>query len=134
MNTHLRIHSAPAAIVALFTLLLFAPSSFAESDAIPTMARIVVELNHFPSAEQKEALAAIKQNENNSEATQVIADAIFNIEHKAKPEDVVALKELAGNASVSEAEKQLAMIVMEINHVASPEAKQKLETLAQHKK
>lgn len=131
MNMHRTIHSASAAVVALFSLLLLVSPSFAESGAVPKMARIVAELNHFPSAAQKETLAAIKQNENNSEATQTIADAILNIEHKAKPEDVAALKEVAGDASVSEAEKKLAMIVMGINHTASDEAKQKLKTLAQ---
>lgn len=133
MKTHRRIHSAPAVIVALVALLV-APLSFAGSDAVPTMARIVAELNHFPSPEQKETLAAIKQNKDNSAATQVIADAILNIEHKAKPEDVAELKKVAANASASEAEKQLAMIVTEINHTASAEAKQKLQALAQQKK
>lgn len=130
MNIHRKIHSVSVTVVALVTLLC-ASFSFAASDAVSTMASIVAELNHFPSAEQKETLASIKQNENNSEATRIIADAILNIEHKAKPEDVAELKQVAGNAAASEAEKQLAMIVMEINHTASAEAKQALQALAQ---
>lgn len=145
MKLYNKTHSAPAvSIIALFTLLLLAPLSFAESesvteshssvkaDAIPAMAGIVAGLNHFPSAEQKETLAAISGDESNSEATRAIADAIHNMEHKAKPEDVAALKEIvAEGSSASEAEKQLAAIVMNISHKAGPEAQKTLETLSQ---
>ena len=64
-----KISTLSAAVIALFTLLVIAPVSFAESNAIATMARILTELNHYPSAEHKATLAAISKDEANSEAT-----------------------------------------------------------------
>ena len=119
-----------AAVIALFTLLIIAPLSFAESSAIATMARIVAELNHYPSAEQKTALTAISKDESNSEATRAIAEAIHNVEHKAKAEDVATLKIVSETESTTEEEKQLAEIVMNLNHSVSAETKKALEALA----
>lgn len=119
-----------AAVIALFTLLVIAPVSFAESNAIATMARILTELNHYPSAEQKVTLAAISKNEGNSEATRAIAEAIHNVEHQAKADDVATLKIVSETESATEKEKQLAEIVMNLNHSVSAETKKALEALA----
>ena len=119
-----------AAVIALFTLLVLALPSFAESNAISTMARILTELNHYPAAEQKATLAAISQDEANSDATRAIAEAIHNVEHKAKADDVAKLKVVSETESATEAEKQLAEIVMNLNHSVSAETKQALEALA----
>ncbi|MGB3610765.1 MAG: hypothetical protein WA987_10360 [Cellvibrio sp.] len=118
------------AVIALITLLVIAPLSLAESNAIATMARIVAELNHYPSAEHKETLAAISQDEANSEATRAIAEAIHNVEHKAKPDDLEKLKVVSETESATEEEKQLAEIVMNLNHSVSAETKKALEALA----
>jgi hypothetical protein len=132
MNTFSKTRSAPmASIIALFTLLFVTPFSFAASDAVSTMSGTVSGMNHFPSAEQKETLAAISGNENNSEATRAIADAIHDIEHKAKPDDVAALKKVTGDSSATEAEKQLSAIVLEFHHKAGADARKTLERLAQ---
>lgn len=122
--------SALSAVIALFTLLVIAPLSLAESNAIASMARILTELNHYPSAEQKATLAAISKDEGNSEATRAIAEAIHNVEHKANSEDVATLKIVTETESTTEAEKQLAEIVMNLNHSVSPETKKALEALA----
>jgi uncharacterized BrkB/YihY/UPF0761 family membrane protein len=76
--------SSLSAAIALFALLVIAPLSFAESNAISTMAKILTELNHYPSTENKARLAAISKDEVNSEATRAIAQAIHNVEHQAK--------------------------------------------------
>lgn len=122
--------STLSAVIALFTLLVIAPLSLAESNAIASMARILTELNHYPSAEQKATLAAISKDEGNSEATRAIAEAIHNVEHKANAEDVATLKIVTETESTTEAEKQLAEIVMNLNHSVSPETKKALEALA----
>jgi len=117
-------------VIALFTLLVIAPVSFAESNAIATMARILTELNHYPSAEHKTMLAAISKDEDNSEASRAIAEAIHNVEHKAKDDDVATLKIVSEIESTTEEEKQLAEIVMNLNHSVSAETKKALEALA----
>lgn len=118
-----------AAAIALFTLLVIAPMSFAESNAIGTMARILTELNHYPSAEQKATLAAISEDKSNSEATRAIAEAIKNVEHKAKADDVATLKVISETESTTAEEKQLAETIMKLNHSLSPEDKKSLEAL-----
>ena len=118
-----------AAVIALFTLLVIAPMSLAESNAIGTMARILTELNHYPSAEQKATLAAISEDKSNSEATRAIAEAIKNVEHKAKADDVATLKVISETESTTAEEKQLAEAVMNLNHSLSPETKKSLEAL-----
>lgn len=117
-------------IIALFTLLVITPLSLAESNAIATMARILTELNHYPSAEQKVTLAVISKDESNSEATRAIAEAIHNVEHQAKADDVGTLKIVSETESTTEEEKQLAEIVMHLNHSVSAETKKALEALA----
>ena len=117
-------------MIGLVSLLILAPLSWAESGAIGTMARIVAELNHYPTAEQKTTLAAISKDESNSDATRAIAEAIHNVEHKAKAEDVAKLKIVSETESTTEAEKQLAEIVMHLNHSVSAETKTALEALA----
>jgi uncharacterized protein YlxW (UPF0749 family) len=118
-----------AAVIALFTLLVITPLSLAESNATASMARILTELNHYPSAEQKAALAAISKDESNSIAIRAIAEAIHNVEHKAKAEDVAKLKIVSETESTTEEEKQLAEVVMNLNHSVSAETKKALEAL-----
>jgi hypothetical protein len=124
-NKHL--HSAFAVLLALLVL---SPFSFAGTNAIPAMAGILAELNHYPSGPQKETLAAISTDEANSEATQTIAKAIHNISHQPKPDDVAALKKLLDDESATDEEKQLASIVIGINHTPSAEVKKTLESLS----
>jgi len=124
-NKHL--HSA---FVGLLMLLVLSPFSLAGSKAIPTMAGILAELNHYPSAPQKETLTAISTDEANSEATRTIAKAIYNISHQPKPDDVAALTKVLNDKSATSEEKQLASIVMGINHTPSAEAKKTLESLS----
>lgn len=117
--------------IALAALMLCTPLAFAHSEAISTMAGIAGEINHYPSAEHKEALMAISEGDSNSEATKAIAAAIHNMEHQVKPEDKAALEEIIASSSTTEHEKELAEIVMGINHQASPEAQKKLEEMTQ---
>lgn len=119
-----------SAFIALWVPLVLSPYSFAEPSAVPTLAGILTELNHYPSATQKEALVAISQNEAQSKVTRTIARAIHNIEHKAKPDDVAALTEIQKDNTATDAEKKLATIVVALNHSVSAETKKALETLS----
>jgi hypothetical protein len=120
-----------AAFIALLALLVLSPLSLAGPSAVPTLAGILAELNHYPSAAHKETLAAISQDEANSDATRTIATAIHNIEHKAKPDDVAKLTKIQGDDKATAAEKQLAAIIMELSHSANAEAKKALKALSQ---
>lgn len=131
MTTHSKNRlSSITAIISFFSLLLIVPLSSANSDAIPQMATIVSEINHFPSDEQKEALSDIGNNKDYSEATRIIAKAIHDIEHQPTDEHIAALSEIIKSPSASDAEKQMAEIVMVFNHTVSSEAEDTLEKLA----
>lgn len=139
MNTLKKVRSAAVApIIALLAMTLFAPLSFAaspssgHSDPIATMAQMLSEINHYPSAEQKETLKGIKENESSSNATQAIAQAIHDLEHKAQSEDVAELEEIAEDSSASGAEKQLANVLLNFNHKADAEAQKTLKELSKH--
>ncbi len=110
-------------------LIIFPAMALAGSDARQEVAGILKDLNHFPSAEQKETLDRISNNDSNSEAMQTIAAAVRDMEHKAKPADAAKLEKLAADPSVAEQDRELARIVMNINHKASPEAVAKLESM-----
>lgn len=126
-----RTNSFYSAVFGVFALLVISPLSLAGLNAVPAMAGILAELNHYPSAEQKDTLAAISEDEAVSQASRTIALAIHNIEHKAKPDDMAKLTEILGDAKATADEKQLATIIMELNHSASAEAKKALEALSQ---
>lgn len=123
-------HSLPI-FTALLALLIIAPVSFAEPKAVPTLANILAEFNHYPSAAQKETLLAINKDDANSEATRTIAKAIHNMEHKAKPDDVAELTKILASKSSTDKEKQLASIVIELNHTPSAEARKTLGSLSE---
>lgn len=126
-----RFRSAPAVWMTLLVLLAVSPAAYSQSDAVSTMAGILLEMTHFPTEEHKETLAAISEDDDASEASRTIAEAIRNIEHKAQPEDVDELQKVAAGFSGSMAEQQLANIVLDFEHKASAEARDTLEALAQ---
>lgn len=130
MSSHRTNRSAVAVFVFSLLTLLVSPAALAQSDAVATMAGILVDMQHFPSDAQKQTLAAISNDGSNSEATRTIATAIHNIQHKAQPDDVAALKKVENSADATDAEKKLASIVLGFHHMAGDEAKKTLGMLA----
>jgi len=104
--------------------------ALAESEAISTMAKITMNLNHFPSDEDKKVLEGIVNSDDSSEAEASIAMALSNLQHKVSEADARRLQDIVDDESSDAAARQLARIVLGINHSASDENKAALATLA----
>jgi len=100
-----------------------------DSAAVKTIAGVLVGLNHFPSAEDKAALAAIAADESNGMAVRALANAVANIQHAATAEDKAAMKQIVASDMADSQSKSLAQIVLGINHVPSAEAKASLQAM-----
>ena len=113
------------------TLLVLALGSLgqfalAQADAPKTIANIVTNLNHLPSAEQKATLMAIASNKKNRAAIQTIANVVLNFQHAVTAEDKAKLSAIAADETATAAEKELAQIVANVNHTVNDEAKARL--------
>lgn len=115
----------------LFSLLLLSPLALGAATPTQEVAGILQDLNHYPSAEEKETLNSIAQDQSNSEAIRTIAAAVRDMEHKVSDEDAAKLEEIASDSSVGEQEQELARIVMDINHKPSQETMARLEDMSQ---
>lgn len=102
----------------------------AESDAIETMAKITMNLNHFPSDDDKAALEAIVDSDESSEEEAAIAMALTNLQHKVTEADAERLTAIVEDPESDASARELAGIVLKINHAASADDKAVLATLA----
>ena len=74
--------------------------ALADSDAIRSMARITMNLNHFPSDADKEALKSIVDSDDSSEEEASIAMALMNLQHKVGEADAERLADIVDDDSV----------------------------------
>jgi len=111
----------------MFSIVITASLSsqvLAESDSVKQMAKIVMQLNHHPSAQDKRVLNNILKQ--GSPAERNIASALLKMEHKVSPGDKARLAEISNDKNLPNNTRELAMIVSTINHKASSADKQKL--------
>lgn len=109
---------------------VFSQSVLADNEsAAKSIASILVNLNHFPSADDKVTLKTISEDEGTAEALRAVAMAVHNIQHSATAEDKAALAEVIANDMATAEVKALAEIVVGINHVPSADAKTALQAM-----
>ena len=102
----------------------------ADDAAIKTMARITMNLNHFPSDDDKATLKGIIDSDDSSDEAADIALAISNMEHKIQEEDVERLEDIIGDDRTGDDARTLASILLRFNHAPSDEDKKTLAALA----
>lgn len=112
------------------TLFLAAGLAVADTTTISTMARITMELNHFPSDEDKATLNAIIDSDESSDDEAAIAMALANMQHKVTPADSERLVEIVEDEESDASARQLAGILLGVNHTPSGEDKAALAALA----
>lgn len=115
------------ALVALGSLAQVALAD--DATATKTIAGVLASLNHFPSAEDKAALAAIASDESNGMAVRALAGAVAEIQHAASAEGKAAMQQIVASDMANAQAKTLAEIVLNINHVPSAEAKATLQEM-----
>ena len=101
----------------------------ADDGAIQTMARITMNLNHFPSDDDKAELQGIIDSDDANEEEADIAMAIANIEHKIQEKDVERLQDIIDDDSTGANARELASILLRINHTPSDDDKAALAAL-----
>ena len=112
------------------TLLMAAGPVAAESDAIKTIAGIMMNLNHFPTDEDKVVLEGIIDSDESSEEAATIAMALANMQHKVTEADAQRLTELVDDDVNDASARKLASILLSINHSPSDDDKMALEAIA----
>lgn len=103
----------------------------AESKAVQTMARILLDLQHVPSADAKQVLGQIAADESATAHERTIAKALMNVQHKISAADKASLEAIANDAKASSGEKTLASVMLSLNHFPSASDKEKLAVLSQ---
>jgi len=107
-------------ILLIVTFALFASQiTLAGGSATQTMAKILVNLNHYPSDSEKDALRGIVNNKSLSEQERIIAQAMINLQHEATAADKPKLSKVMNDSSASADVRELAMIVHHLNHKPS---------------
>jgi len=120
-------------VTAILVLLIAMQSSFAapagEQTALATIANIMINLNHFPSASEKAQLRTIANDEAVSAHERAIATAMANLQHSATATDKRKLSKIMEDESAPAAVKEMASIIFHLNHKPSGEDKQKLKQM-----
>ncbi len=106
---------------------LFAANLCSASDATNILAEIVIDLNHFPSADDKTYLDEIIGDAESTDDEKLLAAIISRIAHKPDASDASALKKLAKSGSGEV--KAIAAAVMSIEHKAAADKVAALETM-----
>ena len=121
------------ALVSITLLLGLAASiaGAAESKAVQSMAGILVGLNHFPSAGDKQTLQQIADDKATTADERTVAQALMGVAHMAAAGDKPKLEAIAGDAKASGGVKTLADVLLKVTHHASDADKERLKALTQ---
>ncbi|MDH3274130.1 MAG: hypothetical protein OEQ39_20800 [Gammaproteobacteria bacterium] len=103
----------------------------AETETIRALVQITMNLNHYPSDEEKSILNAIIESNDSSEEEAAIAMALANMEHKVTAADAERLADIVDDDFSNDAARKLASILLNINHSPSDEDKVNLASLAE---
>lgn len=95
---------------------MFFPCMAIADGAISTMASVLSELNHFPSATDKEALAGIVDDASSTSDEKTLALIISRIAHQASAEDKADLEKILEAEEASQAAKTIATAVLNTLH------------------
>jgi hypothetical protein len=119
-----------ATTVAIVVLLITGQSARADTPAVPTLARILLTMQHFPSDEQKATLEGIAADEQVDKDLRIIAGAMSNIQHQVPEEERAVLQAIAGDPAASDAAKTLASAALAFKHQLPAGNRAALEALS----
>jgi hypothetical protein len=103
----------------------------AETETIKTLAQITMNLNHYPSEEEKAILNAIIESDDSLEEEAAIAMALVNMQHTVTTADAERLADIVDDDFSDDSARKLAGILLTINHSPSDEDKAVLASLAE---
>lgn len=117
---------AAVSVAALFAAGVVA----AGGHALKTMAEITMNLNHYPSDDEKATLKAIIDSDDSSEEEAAIAMALTNMQHQVTEDDAERLADIVADDAADAGARKLAGILLKINHRPSDDDKKTLAALA----
>ncbi|MDX8392122.1 MAG: hypothetical protein R8K53_06090 [Mariprofundaceae bacterium] len=113
-------------------LLAASPTLSTAGTAVAEMANIVIHLNHYPAAAEKQALAKIIAAAQTSAGEKTLAGALMRMQHKVGGEDAGKLRTLVADSKAAAGERTLAGILLGITHHPSGDDMQRLKALQTH--
>lgn len=117
------------ATVAFLVFLVSGQPARAVESAVPTLAGILLTMQHFPSADQKATLEGIAADEQVNKDLRIIAGAIGNIQHQVPDEERAVLQAIVDDPSASGDAKTLASAALGFNHQLPDDARAALTAL-----
>jgi hypothetical protein len=109
---------------------LAAPAGANDNQAAMTkMAKIMHQLNHYPSAEDKKVLNEIAAAPGIGARQKTLAEAMLNLEHAVADKDAPKLNAIINDKGASNHERDLARIILNLNHKASDDDKKRLQSM-----
>ena len=112
----------------IFALSLFSASAGAIGNT-SMLASIMLNLNHYPSAAEKDKLRGVINDDTHSAYQKTIAQAMINMEHSASAADKSKLKTIIDDNSAPADERNLAAILYKLKHKPSSADKELLKSM-----
>jgi hypothetical protein len=121
-------------MMALFVGTFFQSNIFAHADhdkdaIIIKMADVMINLEHFPTADEKKKLQSVLDSVSSTDQEKIIANAIIHIQHESTVEDKEKLQIIIDNTVATSTVNTLAKIVQSFAHGISKTDKRKLQTI-----
>jgi len=104
-------------------------ASAAESQAVQSMAGILLQLQHYPSDAAKQTLGKIVEDKSSTADERTVAHALMDVQHMVAPADKPALEAIVADSKASASIKTLANIILGLHHMPSDSDKEKLRAL-----
>ena len=121
-------------MMAVFVGTFFQSNIFAHADhdkdaIIIKMADVMINLEHFPTADEKKKLQSVLDSVSSTDQEKIIANAIIHIQHESTVEDKEKLQIIIDNTVATSTVNTLAKIVQTFAHGISKTDKRKLQTI-----
>ena len=108
---------------------VFAHADHDKDAMIIKMADIMINLEHFPTEDEKQKLQSILDSDSSTDQEKIIANSIMNIQHSPSAEDQDKLQLIIDNTTATSTVNTLARIVQSFSHGISKTDKRKLQTI-----
>jgi hypothetical protein len=106
------------------------PVAALASDAIETIAAIVLKLDQQPSVAEKKNLQSIVDSHSVTENERRLAASLINIDHVVRQEDKPKIRSVMVDPGASEQERELAKILYQVENQVRDEDKARLSRLS----
>jgi len=101
----------------------------AQSNAVQTMAGILLHLQHFPTDADKQSLKQITQDKSATRDERTVAQALLDVQHTVAAADKPKLEAIVADDKAASSVKTLASVILTLKHTPSESDKEKLKAL-----